>query len=175
MNKDEFKIIRLLHTNMASLPLPDQMKAQIINKHNKPYDFTTAPLPQIACDNDLLIKVEAAGYCHYDESLVHGHRKSEPKIFPHIGGHIAGAVVLLLSSPSLAAQKLSIGAKVGSLGCGFGSCGICFECTNSSIAQLGYSFFYAKTLSNGFTNMVTLLSTLLLMHGNVSCFQTAYA
>ena len=131
MNKDEFKIIRLLHTNMASTPLPDQMKAQIINKHNKPYDFTTAPLPQIASDNDLLIKVEAAGYCHYDESLVHGHRKSEPKIFPHIGGHeIAGAVVLLLSAPLMCAGvtifqaikrcSLKPGQRLGVMGCGGG-------------------------------------------------------
>lgn len=137
---------------MAASTFPDRMRAQIINAHNQPYTLTTLPVPSIDSENELLIKVEAAGYCHSDESLAHGHRKSEPKTFPHVGGHeLAGTVVKLPSSPSAVAKKFSVGSRVGSPGRGFGSCGSCFECTSKINAQPGYSFFCPKTLSNGFT------------------------
>ena len=132
--------------------LPERMKAQIIRAYSQPYELTELELPQISSDNDILIRVEAAGYCHSDETLAAGNRPSEPKKFPHIGGHeLAGTVAALPSSPSAAAKAFSIGTRIGSPGRGFASCGKCFECKSLSSAQPNYSFFCPTTLSNGFS------------------------
>jgi D-arabinose 1-dehydrogenase-like Zn-dependent alcohol dehydrogenase len=37
------------------------MKAQVLESYNKPYAFQDLDVPEIASDDDLLIKVDAAG------------------------------------------------------------------------------------------------------------------
>jgi propanol-preferring alcohol dehydrogenase len=137
---------------MTNPNLPERMKAQVINAYNEPYTLTTLPLPHISSEHEILIKVEAAGYCHSDETLAAGDRANEPRSFPHVGGHeLAATVVALAASPSATAKQFQIGSRVGAPGRGFGACGACFECTNPSNAQPGYSFFCPQTLSNGFS------------------------
>jgi D-arabinose 1-dehydrogenase-like Zn-dependent alcohol dehydrogenase len=50
---------------MAST-LPQEMQAQVLEEYNKPYQYRTVPVPWIASEHDLLIKCDAASYCHTD-------------------------------------------------------------------------------------------------------------
>ena len=68
---------------MTNPKLPERMKAQVINARNEPYTLTTLPLPQMSSEHEILIKVEAAGYCHSDETLAAGDRANKPRSFPH--------------------------------------------------------------------------------------------
>ena len=37
------------------------MRAQVLEEYNKPYVLKTVSLPEISTENDLLIKIDAAG------------------------------------------------------------------------------------------------------------------
>jgi hypothetical protein len=43
------------------MALPQHMKAQVSEDYKAPYVFTELPVPELASDDDLLIKVDAAG------------------------------------------------------------------------------------------------------------------
>lgn len=132
--------------------LPTHMEAQLLEAFNTPYKLAQCPLPKLTSPHELLIRVEAAGYCHTDAVLVAGHRRGgkDPASFPHIGGHeFAGTVVALHESPSESANLYSIGSRVGLAGRGFGSCGVCFECRRDENEISGYSYFCVNTGSNG--------------------------
>lgn len=46
--------------------IPDQMQAQVLEEYGKPYQYRTLPVPKIKSEHDILIKVDAASYCHTD-------------------------------------------------------------------------------------------------------------
>lgn len=46
--------------------IPDQMHAQVLEEYSKPYQYREVPVPKIASEHDVLIKVDAASYCHTD-------------------------------------------------------------------------------------------------------------
>lgn len=135
---------------MAAAELPDQMKAQVLEGYGTAYTFTTCPLPKIASKYEIVVKVEAAGYCHTDAVLAAGDRKGDPASFPHIGGHeFVGNIVAFPETPSEAVNEYRIGSRVGIPGRGFGACGSCNECTGSNRDGPGYSVFCPKTQGNG--------------------------
>ena len=135
---------------MASTTIPDQMKAQVLEEFNKPYAYISLPVPTTSTDNDLLIRVDAAGYCHTDAVLAAGQYRPNPPNFPHIGSHeFAGTVVATPDSPSTAAKSYPIGTRVGVPGLGYHSCGSCFKCKKSSSEGEEYSLFCANASSNG--------------------------
>jgi propanol-preferring alcohol dehydrogenase len=124
------------------------MKAQFLDAYNTPYALRSVPLPTLdsSSPHDILIKVDAASYCHTDAVLAAGQLPPFPPCFPHIGCHeFAGTVVSL---PPGSESKLEPGDRVGVPGRSFHPCGTCFECragaTNHADADAdppGYSVY----------------------------------
>jgi D-arabinose 1-dehydrogenase-like Zn-dependent alcohol dehydrogenase len=128
------------------------MQAQVLETYNQPYQLRAVPIPQPIDPNDLLIKVEAASYCHTDHVLSQGQMPGLPLSFPHIGCHeFAGEVVGHFPSPSEKAKEFKRGSKVGIPGRAFHPCGTCFECQTSGASQddHGYSVYCPHALNNG--------------------------
>lgn len=46
--------------------VPNQMKAQVLEEYGKPYQYRDVDVPKISSGHDILIKVDAASYCHTD-------------------------------------------------------------------------------------------------------------
>ncbi|KAJ9623890.1 hypothetical protein H2203_005335 [Taxawa tesnikishii (nom. ined.)] len=130
--------------------LPRLMKAQFLEAFKTPYVLRSVQLPELTSPYDLLIKVDAASYCHTDAVLAAGDMAPNPPAFPHIGCHeFAGTVVALPSSP---ASSFQIGQRVGVPGRSFHPCGECFECQDSSGPEsdgAGYSVYCPKSKNNG--------------------------
>ncbi|KAK3117783.1 hypothetical protein LTR53_000471 [Teratosphaeriaceae sp. CCFEE 6253] len=135
---------------MATNDLPQHMKAQVLEAFDQPYSLKQLPIPEIASDHDLLIKVDAASYCHTDAVLASGQMRPNPPAFPHIGSHeFAGTIVALSSSP---AQQYSIGQRVGVPGRAYHVCSSCHECMNTTRDEsdhAGYSVYCSKASNNG--------------------------
>lgn len=124
---------------MASLP--ESIKAQVLREYNQPYTLETVPVPSISTPQQVLIKVNAAGYYHTDAALAVGHRRGDPRKFAHIGGHeMAGTVIKSSETPSSVAEGL-MGVRAGVPGRGNGSCEICFEYRRPGIPTLNIPFF----------------------------------
>lgn len=49
--------------------IPSQMQAQVLEEYNKPYQYKTVEIPELASQHEILIKVDAASYCHTDAVL----------------------------------------------------------------------------------------------------------
>ncbi|KAF2096879.1 GroES-like protein [Rhizodiscina lignyota] len=133
--------------------IPRTMKAQFLDAYRQPYSFRDAEVPATSSPHDLLVKVDAAGYCHTDATLVAGHFAPNPPSFPHIGCHeFAGTVVKLSEGASPAAKNFPVGTRVGIPSCSFHPCGTCFECTKEAGPDSdapGYSVYCAHALSIG--------------------------
>ncbi|KAI1084513.1 GroES-like protein [Whalleya microplaca] len=139
--------------NPASPNLPQLMKAQFLDAFNAPYALRSVPLPTLASPYDLLIKVDAASYCHTDAVLAAGQMLPNPPSLPHICCHeFAGTVVAL---PEASSSPFRTGDRVGVPGRSFHPCGICFECAaepslEEPDADLpGYSAYCPHSQNNG--------------------------
>ncbi|KAL2106351.1 hypothetical protein VUR80DRAFT_6855 [Thermomyces stellatus] len=135
--------------------LPATMKAQFLDAFNAPYTCRSVPLPTISSPNDVLIKVDAASYCHTDAVLAAGKMPPNPPSFPHVGCHeFAGTVVGLPPSPD-PAISLCVGDRVGVPGRSFRPCTECFECAagptpeNPDADPPGYSVYCPRATNNG--------------------------
>jgi D-arabinose 1-dehydrogenase-like Zn-dependent alcohol dehydrogenase len=136
--------------------LPESMQAQYLEAYHEPYKLRTVPLPTPSSPHDILIKVDAASYCHTDYVLSQGQMPGLPKSFPHIGCHeFAGTVVSHPQSPSSEASALTLGARVGVPGRSFHACGTCFECRHDRVEDPvakdkdGYSVNCVRAENNG--------------------------
>ncbi|KAF2475334.1 GroES-like protein [Lindgomyces ingoldianus] len=134
--------------------LPKAMRGQFLEAFKKPYALRSVPLPKPSAPHDVLIKVDAASYCHTDFVLAEGQMPGFPKSFPLVGCHeFAGTVVSHFESPSSNATAFKVGEKVGVPGRAFGACGTCFECQGSrdpvSQDEKGYSVYCAHAENNG--------------------------
>ncbi|RYC65145.1 hypothetical protein CHU98_g1053 [Xylaria longipes] len=129
------------------------MRAQFLDAFNTPYSLRSVPLPILGSPHDILIKVEAASYCHTDAVLAAGQMQPNPSSFPHVGCHeFAGTIVAL---PDNSLSDLRIGDRVGVPGRAFHPCGTCFECTTRPTSEApdvdppGYSVYCPHSLNNG--------------------------
>jgi D-arabinose 1-dehydrogenase-like Zn-dependent alcohol dehydrogenase len=126
--------------------LPDTMQAQYLEAYKQPYKLRSVPLPVPLEPHDILIKVNAASYCHTDHVLAEGQMPGLPKSFPHVGHS---------HTPSKEAKVLNIGARVGVPGRAFHACGKCFECRNDrpedpvGMDEGGYSVNCVDAENNG--------------------------
>jgi propanol-preferring alcohol dehydrogenase len=104
------------------------MKAQFLDAYNTSYVLRTVPIPKLnpTSRHDLLVKVEAASYCHTDAVLAAGQLPPFPSSFPHIGCHEFAGTVISTSPGST--TNLQPGDRVGIPGRAFYPCGKCFEC-----------------------------------------------
>jgi propanol-preferring alcohol dehydrogenase len=130
------------------------MRGQFLEAFKKPYALRTVPLPKLSGPHDILVKVEAASYCHTDYVLAEGQMAPLPKSFPHIGCHeFAGTVVSHFDSPSSQASEFKNGDKVGVPGRAFHACGTCFECQGNkdpvAADEKGYSVHCLYSENNG--------------------------
>ncbi|OQV01453.1 hypothetical protein CLAIMM_06814 [Cladophialophora immunda] len=133
---------------MANNEVPITMKAYVLEQYNTPYQLRDLPVPVIENANDILIRVDAASYCHTDAVLASG--KMRPPPLPHIGCHeFAGTVVRIADKPS--AHSIKVGDRVAVPGRGNHVCGRCLECQNPSGPlpdEPGYSV-YCPTAGGG--------------------------
>ncbi|GAW19411.1 hypothetical protein ANO14919_088980 [Xylariales sp. No.14919] len=133
--------------------LPDSMRAQFLDDFNTPYALRTVPVPTLGSPYEILIKVDAASYCHTDAVLAAGQMKPNPPNLPHIGCHeFAGTIVAL---PKDSTSNFKIGDRVGVPGRSFSPCGTCFECEAGPTPEdpdadpPGYSVYCSGALNNG--------------------------
>lgn len=114
---------------MAQGQLASTMKAHVLEAFETPYILRNVPIPVIEDPNDILIRVDAASYCHTDAVLAGG--KMHPPPLPHIGCHeFAGTVVA--QSDKSPNQRFKVGDRVAVPGRGNHVCGNCLECRNPS-------------------------------------------
>ncbi|KAH7082676.1 chaperonin 10-like protein [Paraphoma chrysanthemicola] len=136
--------------------LPDSMQAQYLEAYKTPYRLRSVPLPKPSSPHDILIKVDAASYCHTDFVLAEGQMPGLPRSFPHIGSHeFAGTVLSHYTDPSKEASAFQPGTRVGVPGRAFHPCGTCFECRQDRpedpVAEddQGYSVYCVDAENNG--------------------------
>lgn len=137
--------------------LPKSMKAQFLDTFNTPYALRTVPLPTITSPHDILIKVDAASYCHTDAVLAAGQMQPNPPSLPHIGCHEFAGTIVALPDPSSSSPSTSfkVGDRVGIPGRSYHPCGTCFECATEPTPETpdadpaGYSVYCATALNNG--------------------------
>jgi D-arabinose 1-dehydrogenase-like Zn-dependent alcohol dehydrogenase len=131
------------------------MRAQVLESFNTPYVLRELPLPSLTNEHDLLIRVEAASYCHTDAVLASGQMKSATATFPHVACHeFAGTVVNTFpphESESTSKHAFKVGDRVGVPGRAFHVCGSCYECMDTGSPDsdaAGYSVYcpHAKNL-----------------------------
>ncbi|KAF2967677.1 hypothetical protein GQX73_g5892 [Xylaria multiplex] len=133
--------------------LPKFMRAQFLDAFNTPYVLRSVPIPTLGSPHEILIKVDAASYCHTDAVLAAGQMKPNPPSLPHIGCHEFAGTIVALPNGSLSTFK--IGDKVGVPGRSFNPCGTCFECAAGPTPEdpdadpPGYSVYCAGALNNG--------------------------
>lgn len=133
--------------------LPQLMKAQFLDAFNTPYVLRSVPLPTFSSPHHILIKVDAASYCHTDAVLANGQMLPNPPTFPHIGCHeFAGTIVSLPESSNIPIYAFKVGDRVGVPGRAFDACGSCFECLDEDGPEsdpAGYSVFCPNSMNNG--------------------------
>ena len=79
----------------------------------------------------MLIKVDAASYCHTDAVLAAGQMPPNPPSFPHISCHEFAGTIVSLPTDS-ANPDFKIGDRVGVPGRALHPCGKCTECASTS-------------------------------------------
>ncbi|KAF1987249.1 alcohol dehydrogenase GroES-like domain-containing protein [Aulographum hederae CBS 113979] len=89
--------------------IPKTMKAVYFVKYNTPYEIKELPVPEIG-DNDLLLKMGAAGFCHTDRQVWEGVYGTECPIIP---SHEPVGTVVKVGSK--AQGKWKVGQRVGVL------------------------------------------------------------
>lgn len=106
------------------------MKAHVLEDFKQPYSFKDIPLPVLEDPNDMLVRVDAASYCHTDAVLAAG--TMHPPALPHIGCHEFAGTIVALPPGDKSTQGFKIGDRVAVPGRGFHVCGRCLECQNPS-------------------------------------------
>ena len=105
------------------------MRAQVLEAFNTPYKLKTdAPRPLDPTGCDILVKVEAASYCHTDAVFASGAMYQD---LPRVGSHEFAGTIMALGAEVSAELGLSVGLAVGVPGRAFHSCGACQECINN--------------------------------------------
>lgn len=128
---------------MPSTTLPDIMKGLQIKEFKKPYHFSTViPVPKIVHDNEVLIKVAVAGYCHTEIMVQNGEFESKmgtrnklPLIPSHEGTGVVVAIGPKVSNVKVShhivasqyVHRAQVGDRVGSLAFK-NPCGSCPDC-----------------------------------------------
>lgn len=124
------------------------MKAHTLEAFSEPYVLREdIPEPEIANPFDVVVKVEAASFCHTDELLRTGQRAVLPEL-PFVGCHEFAGTVTAVGGEIL---NLKPGDRVGVPAKGFRSCGHCKECmwTDPLNDEPGYSVYCPESKELG--------------------------
>lgn len=103
---------------------PNEMKAHVLEAFGTPYVLRSLKAPRIQEPFDVIVKVEAASYCHTDELLRTGRKRTLPQL-PFVGCHEVAGTVTAVGAQVVDRKP---GDRVGVLTKGFRSCGQCDEC-----------------------------------------------
>lgn len=137
----------------VTFELPVTMKAQHLDAFNTPYVLReNVPVPDPAHPYDLLIRVDAASYCHTDHVVATGEMAaSRNASFPLVGCHeYTGTVVKLPADSSQ--TEIKIGDRVGVSSRAYHPCGKCVECLEENTPDSdpkGYSVYCPHVKTNG--------------------------
>ncbi|KAF8589806.1 GroES-like protein [Ramaria rubella] len=108
--------------------IPKRMKGLQITEFKKPYKFSNdIPVPQIKHDNEVLIRVAVAGYCHTEMMVQNGEFESKMtggNKLPLIPSHEGTGVVVAVGSH---VSNVRVSDRVGAL-CMRNPCGECSDC-----------------------------------------------
>ncbi|KPM42584.1 hypothetical protein AK830_g4007 [Neonectria ditissima] len=107
---------------------PRQMKAAQIREYNAPYELVSVQVPKIR-DDELLLKVHAAGFCHSDLQVLRGQFACK---LPMIPSHEPAGVIAQVGPKCDGGWKT--GDRVGALN--FKNA--CSECTGCALALRRY-------------------------------------
>lgn len=110
-----------------TIELPKTMRAAVVKDFNKGYEVRDAPVPTDLGPNDVLLKMEAAGYCHTDLQVMEGVYESAGAKPGLIGSHEPVGVVVMAGS-NAGKSNINVGDRVGSINT-YGFCGDCESCT----------------------------------------------
>ncbi|EXJ63093.1 hypothetical protein A1O7_03538 [Cladophialophora yegresii CBS 114405] len=128
------------------------MRAQILESFNKPYTFKSDhPAPPAPQGYELLIRVQAASYCHTDAVFASGAMQQG---LPRIGSHeFSGIIDSLGPEAEKVAEKrgLKKGDLVGVPGRAFNPCGECSECVHNDGDMPGYGVWCTRARNLGLT------------------------
>jgi propanol-preferring alcohol dehydrogenase len=134
---------------MASKAAPsDTMLAAVLEQFGQPYTLKQIPRPSHPHDHDLLIKVQAASYCHTDAVFASG---ALSKDLPRIGCHEFAGEIVALGENVPKNLHFSIGTRVGVPGRAYHPCTTCYECTHPEKDKMGYSPFCPRAVNLGLT------------------------
>jgi len=117
---------------MANPGIPKTMKGLQITEFKKPYRLSNdIPVPKIERDNEVLIKIAVAGYCHTQMMVQNGEFASKMvgARLPMIPSHEATGVVVAIGS---GVSDIRVGDRVGTLACK-NTCGKCADCKQGLI------------------------------------------
>lgn len=117
------------------------MRAQVLEAFNTPYRLLDVPKPSDPTGQDLLIKVEAASYCHTDAVFASGAMWQD---LPRVGSHEFAGKIVALGPDVSAGLGLKADLPVGVPGRAFHSCGKCYECTNNDGDPQNYGVWCTK-------------------------------
>ncbi|KAL2841171.1 GroES-like protein [Aspergillus pseudoustus] len=93
------------------MAIPKTMKALRLVEYGEPYQLHEIPIPFIG-DNDLLIKVGAAGFCHTDYQVYQGTYNSP---FPMTPSHEPAGTVVSVGKTAAASGGWKAGQRIGML------------------------------------------------------------
>ncbi|KAH6689825.1 alcohol dehydrogenase GroES-like domain-containing protein [Plectosphaerella plurivora] len=128
--------------------IPETMRAARIKDFNKGYEVVTVTVPSDLGPNDVLIKIEAAGYCHTDLQVQQGVYEASGAHPGLIGSHEPfGRIVKLTPEAQKAGFKL--GDRVGSINT-YGCCGRCASCAVGKQLCDNLAGMLGLTLDGGF-------------------------
>lgn len=95
--------------------IPRHMKAARISDFNKPYSVDTVDVPADLSSNDILVKIQAAGYCHTDLQVLQGVYASAGAKPGLIGSHEPAGIVVKTGSEVEKNTGVRNGDRVGSI------------------------------------------------------------
>jgi len=113
--------IALVHTT----PPKATMKAQVLEAFGQPYVYRDVDKPGAPQQKDILVRVEAASYCHTDAVFASG---SMWKDLPRIGSHEFAGEVVALGEEVDPELGVTVGQRIGVPGRAYRPCGTCEEC-----------------------------------------------
>ena len=98
--------------------IPRHMRAARVSDFNKPYNVDSVNVPADLGSNDILVKIQAAGYCHTDLQVLQGVYASAGAKPGLIGSHEPVGVVVKMGSEAGKNGKVKNGDRVGSINVG---------------------------------------------------------
>jgi D-arabinose 1-dehydrogenase-like Zn-dependent alcohol dehydrogenase len=129
--------------------LSSTMRAQVLEAFNTPYKFKDIAKPSNPTGTDILVKVEAASYCHTDAVFAGGAMWQD---LPRVGSHEFAGTIVALGSDVPSELNLKEGMSVGVPGRAFRPCGKCYECINNDGDPQGYGVWCTKAGNLGLSS-----------------------